>query len=98
MIEAVPADVNWAVPMIAELLQYVADALQKITRPFVTAEPFDTAAVKVTAVPRVTVEADKVSVVVVAPACAIATMIQTEVTRTSTPPPYFAIAVRFNTS
>ncbi len=65
MIAAVPAEVNCAVPITAELSQYVAVALQKVTVPRVTGEPLDTAAVKVTAVPEATEEDDSVSVVVV---------------------------------
>jgi hypothetical protein len=43
---------------------------QNVTRPVVTGEPFDTAAVNVTAVPELTEEDDSASVVVVAAACA----------------------------
>jgi predicted YcjX-like family ATPase len=62
---AVPAEVSCAVPITAELSQYVAAALQNVTVPGVTGDPLDTAAVNVTGVPEVTEEADNVKVVVV---------------------------------
>jgi hypothetical protein len=51
----------------------VAVASQKVTRPVVTGEPLLTEAVRVTTVPAVTEEADRVSVVVVAVPAACAT-------------------------
>ena len=62
---AVPAEVNCAVPMMAEFSQYAAVASQNVTNPVVTAEPFDTVAVKVTTVPEDTKADDRASVVVV---------------------------------
>ena len=67
MITAVPAAVSCAVPMIAELKQYVAVVVsQKVTVPRVTGEPLLTVAVNVTAVSAVTEDEDSASVVVVA--------------------------------
>jgi hypothetical protein len=65
LIAAVPAEVSCAVPIMAEFRQKVAVASQNVTVPAVTGEPFDTAAVNVTAVPDATDEAESVSVVVV---------------------------------
>jgi hypothetical protein len=54
---AVPADVNCAVPIIAEFSQWSAVASQKVIVPVVTAKlPAVTDAVKVTAVPEITEE------------------------------------------
>jgi hypothetical protein len=62
---AVPADVSCAVPMTAGPVQYVAEALQKVTTPAVTGDGFETAAVNVTTVPDVTEADDSVSVTAV---------------------------------
>jgi len=64
---AVPADVSWAVPRIAEFKQCAAAASQNVTRPgeTVVLTPVVTAAVSVTMVPLVTVAEESVRVVVV---------------------------------
>src|SRR5882762_8236112 len=66
LIEAVPLEVNCAVPSTAVPSQYLATASQKVTSPGTTGEPpAVTAAVSVTAEPLSTVPSESASVVVV---------------------------------